>query len=65
MHYCDGLWHYSGFATLGSTTVPSGSKATNNICRSGPLIESEKQTSHYGTAWVRNSCDSNALIWMR
>jgi hypothetical protein len=34
---------YSRFSTLGSTTVPSGSRTTKNICRIGPLVVSEKR----------------------
>ena len=53
---------YSRFSTLGSTTVPSGSRTTKNICRIGPLVVSEKETSQNGTGCVRNSCVSSAPI---
>jgi hypothetical protein len=33
---------YSRFSTLGTTTVPSGSRKTKNICLIGSLIVSEK-----------------------
>ena len=33
---------YSRFATLGTTTVPSGSRTTKNICRRGPSTVSKK-----------------------
>jgi hypothetical protein len=46
---------YNRFDTLGSTTLPSGKTTTKNICRSGPLIASEKHTSQNGTGVVRNS----------
>src|SRR5260370_28467995 len=54
---------YSRFSTLGSTTVPSGSRTTKNICRIGPLVVSEKETNQNGTGCVRNSCVSSAPIW--
>ena len=53
---------YSRFSTLGSTTVPSGRRTTKNICRIGPLVVSEKETSQNGTGCVRNSCVSSAPI---
>jgi hypothetical protein len=40
---------HSRFSTLGTTTVPSGSRTTKNICLIGPLIVSEKQISQNGT----------------
>ena len=46
---------YSRCSIFGTTTVPSGSRTTKNIWRSGPLIVSEKHTSQNGTGDVRNS----------
>src|ERR1700730_15889671 len=46
---------YSRCSIFGTTTVPSGSRTTKNIWRSGPLIGSEKHTSQNGTGDVRNS----------
>jgi hypothetical protein len=44
---------YNLFSTLGSTTVPSGSKTTKKSWRSGPLIVSEKAKPD-GSGVVRN-----------
>ena len=44
----------------GTTTVPSGRSTTKNICRIGPLMVSEKQTSQNGTGCDLNSCVSKA-----
>jgi len=46
---------YSRFATLGSTTVPSGNTTTKNNWRNGPVTVSEKQTSQNGTGLLRSS----------
>ena len=62
--------HYSRFATLGSTTVPSGKRTTKNICRIGPLVVSEKETSQNGTGCVRltvfgTSCSSVSKMYSK
>jgi hypothetical protein len=51
---------YKRFDTLGTTTVPSDSRTTKNICRIGPLTVSEKQTSQNGIGVVLNSWVSSA-----
>jgi hypothetical protein len=50
------MWSsYSRFATLGTTTVPSGNRTTKNSCLNAPFTVSEKQISQNGTGCVLNS----------
>jgi hypothetical protein len=51
---------YNRFSTFGTTTVPSGSRTTKNICLIAPLTVSEKQISQNGAGVVRNSWRSSA-----